>query len=268
MQYRALFKNKGEVSFEGVQDRQVSQMSIDPVDKRPQIKQIRSTDNKLDQKYLTNKLLEVEQKQHEKIKRPALLIQSTEEMLRQLPKGESLLEEAEVFVSKKIMKNDDPEELLRNTVDAMHMKQIQKMEAGYIDVYDDLCKEIENFEQKNVEFEQKIRKSSMQANSENEELEEIKKHTEKLKDIEVKREEAYNEIILMEETISLLQRDINETANAFKENQEKYAQEIMLYNEKVTQIDNQKVESLEYECRELYRENHELEQEIDKIEKV
>ena len=54
MQYRALFKKKGEMSFE---DRQVSQITSESVDKKPLVKQQRTTDNKLDQRYLASKLL-------------------------------------------------------------------------------------------------------------------------------------------------------------------------------------------------------------------
>lgn len=268
MQYQALFKKKNEISFE---DRQISQFSVDLTEKKTLAKPQRTTDNKLDQRYLASKLLEVEQKQSEKVKRPALLIQSTEEILKQLPKGESLLEEAEITaaISRKIeKKNENPEEVLRNTVDSLHLKQVQRTEAKYIETYEELSAEIEFYEKKNAEFEQKIRKFSIQANSEHEEFEEIKKHSEKINELEKRKIELYKEILLMEETIALLQKDIQETISGHYSQNERLNETIAFFKEKVTQIDNQKVESLEYECKELYKENQELELEIEKIEKL
>lgn len=265
MQYRALFKNKDDVTFE---DRHLPSVSAEVFEKKPVPKSVRTADNKIDQRYLTNKLLDFEKKQNEKIKKPALLIQSTEEILRQLPKGESLLEEAEIAASKKIGISDDPEELLRETVDTMHLKQVQRMESAYLEVYNSLTKDIEDFEIKNADIEQKIRKFSFQANTENEELEEVRKHAEKVRDLETKREEAYKENQLMEETIALLQQDIDEMASGMKEKQFRLHDEIFQYKEKVNMIDTQKVESLEYECKELYRENKEIEMDIGKLEKL
>ena len=213
---------------------------------------------------------EVEQKQSEKIKRPALLIQSTEELLRQLPKGESLLEEAEVAISmnRKFESTENTEELLRSTVDSMHLRQIQRMEAPYIKNLDDMNREIEHYQQENTKLEQKIRKFSLQANSEHEELEEIRDHTEMVNDLENTREEIFKEILFMEETIAILQKDINEAFNSSKDQQEKLVSEIAEYKEKVTQIDNQRVDNLEYECKDLYKENQKIAQDIEKIEQL
>jgi hypothetical protein len=262
MQYQALFRKKDEITFENIKN------PPEPLQQVPLSKPMRTPDNKLDQKYLSNKLQELELKQKQKIKKPALLIQSTEEMLRQLPKGESLLEEAEVIVSKKIKENNDAEELLRDTVDNLHLKSVQKMENEFIEVYNDLSKDIEDIQLKNLEIEQKIRKFSIQANSEKEEYEEIKKLSEKIKDLEINKETIIKEINIMEETIQIINKDISEAANHFAGQEVRLSQEIELYKDKVNKIDNQKVEALEYECKELTRETEELEKDIQKIEKL
>ena len=240
MQYRALFKKKDDITF----DEKPASVSFLAQESKPQAKPIRTADNKVDQRYLTNKLLEIEKKQNQNIKRPALLIQSTDELLKQLPKGETLLEEAEIAVSKILKKNENPENLLRETVENLHLKQLQRIESGYIENYNDLLKQIEETEQKNIELEQKIRKYSMQANTEDEEIEEIRKNTEKIKDLEAVKEESYREKVLMEETISLLQKDINETIARYSNEKENLDKEILIYKEKVTQLNNQKVGNL------------------------
>lgn len=260
MQYRALFKKKSEVSF----DAPIAKPVPESQSKRPQSTQ-RAADNLLDFQYLNRKLEDIGKSQESKIKRPALLIQSTEEILRMLPKGESLLEEAEVAVSKNLSPLSYPELQLRETVDELHLKQVQRMESGYIKIFDDLCTETENLSSQNIELEQKIRKFSSQANSENEELEEIARQNEQIRVLEAARDQEMRQIFLMEETISILHKDLSEIHNDFKQNQDKIFAEIQMFKDKVQLIDNQKVESLEYECKEMYRDIQEIELDIKNI---
>ena len=64
MQYQALFKKNSEISFE---NRQVPNHSTDFVtEKKPVAKSSRFADNKLDQKYLNEKLMKFEKQKQEK----------------------------------------------------------------------------------------------------------------------------------------------------------------------------------------------------------
>lgn len=133
MQYRALFKKKNDTSQD---NRPISPISSDSSPERqirrklPKLPKEELIDTKLDQQYLNKKLREIEKKQIPVVEKPNLNDRSVQDLLNSLPKGGTLLEEAEMMISQSKEKveqgTEQYENMLRSVVEELHIKEIDQ----------------------------------------------------------------------------------------------------------------------------------------------
>ncbi|CAG9314542.1 unnamed protein product [Blepharisma stoltei] len=278
MQYRALFKKKHDTSQDNRPISPISSDSSPEKDRKitqrklPKLPNENAIGNKLDQQYLTKKLKEIENTQTAVVTKPSLHEKSVQDLLNLLPKGGTLLEEAEILIStnNEVIEQgtEQYENLLRNVVEELHLKEIEENQQVWSQKINSIYDEIEKITAKNNELQALLRKHSIQTQSESEEKHEIMTISNDVKDMEMKCRLSNEENQLLEETINMLKNDIAELSIKFQEKEAQLMEELNVLHHRLTSTENEQVEELANECKNIEEANEKLEKEIKEVEKM